>query len=214
MRASRSFAKLLGTALYRLARLRERAVIALGSAPPQRDKGLSSVVIETLNLWSNFSRQYVLSCLFRPTRALKMGRVQLSNAAIQTPGDLIHAAARIRFGPTAPAPATRRQEPKWHEKDLLFKTCQAIGCSHLADVQAALSLGTRVFDDMPACRNFYAHRNDETAATVIALGKKQYLITGAEHPTDVLAFPAYKRPQPLILDWLDDMRIVMELLCE
>jgi hypothetical protein len=84
----------------------------------------------------------------------------------------------------------------------------------LAQVQAALSLQTRVFFDLPSFRNFYAHRNRESAESAILLAKRNYLIAGPNHPSDVLAEPARNRPQALILDWIDDMSAIVELLCD
>jgi len=213
MRPARSFEKLLGMASRRLNRLRSRAVDALKSGNPERDRHLAYVTVEALNLWANFSRSYVLSCLFRPMRISKR-RVALSNAAISTPASVLLLATQMRRGPTASAPTSRREEPSWHERDLLMKTCKAMGCSNYPEVQSALSVVTTVFEDLPAFRNFYAHRNDESASRVIALGKRNHLISGARHPTDVLVMAAYKRPQPLVLDWLDDLQIAMELLCD
>lgn len=200
-------------ALKRLARLRICAIDALTQPAPNRDCQFAYIVMESLNLWANFSRSYVLSCLFRPKRVAK-GRVMVSNAAITTPAAVFLLAAQQRRGPAAAAPTSRREEPAWHERDLLLKTCLGMGCSHLADVQSALSGNTTVFEDLPAFRNFYAHRNDESARRAIALARRQYLIIGARHPTSALAMPAYKRTQPLILDWLDDIQIVMEFLCD
>jgi hypothetical protein len=197
----------------RLARLRVSALDGLAQSGPERDRQLAYVTVEALNLWANFARSYALSCPFRPTRITK-GRVTLSNAAITTPAAVLLLAAQARRGAGAVAPMTRREEPAWHERDLLIKTCLAMGCSHAGDVQSALSVITTVFEALPSFRNFYAHRNDESAEKAVALGKKQYLITGMRHPSAVLATPAYKRTQPLILDWLNEMQAVMELLCE
>lgn len=213
MRESRRFACLRTTALKRLRRLRARAILGVGSGRPERDRELAYVILEAQNLWTNFSRSYLLSCIYNPKRC-KGGRVTCGNAAIQTPGDVLLAAKRIANGPNAPAPVTRRDEPSWHDVALFHKTCQALQCSHLADVQAALSLQTRVFQDLPPFRNFYAHRNAESARRAVQLGKSIYLITGPTHPSDVLARPARNRPQALILDWLDDIHAIVDLLCD
>jgi hypothetical protein len=77
-----------------------------------------------------------------------------------------------------------------------------------------MSVDTRALQDLPVFRNFYAHRNEETAAKAIALAERQYLIRGRTHPTLAIATPPYQRPQPLILDWLDDIRAVIDLLCD
>lgn len=195
--------------------LQVRATNALRPAieRSERDKDFAYVVIEAQNLWANFLRSYLLSCLFSPRR-IRGDRVALGNAMIRLPGDLLHAAAKAQKGPTAAAPTARREEPAWHDVNVFLRTCQDIQCSHLIDVQTALSVSTRAFYDIPVFRNFYAHRNEESAQKALALARKQYLITTVRHPTDALATPALKRPQALILDWLDDLDVVMELLCD
>lgn len=215
MRPARSFAKLLHMAARRLVRLKARATVALspGTSKSDRDKQFGFVVIEAQNLWGNFVRSYLLSLLAMPKRS-KGGRVRLGNKSVLTPGDVVHVAAKAVRGPTASAPTTRREEPAWHDINVLVKACGALQPSHQTDVYAALSLQSRAFSDLPTFRNFYAHRNEESAQKAIQLARRQYLITGAGHPTEALSLPAIKRPQALLLDWLDEMQAVMELLCE
>jgi hypothetical protein len=213
MRESQSFSSLYVAAIKRLTRLRSTAVLGVAAANPARDRQVSYVVLEAQNLWTNFTRSYLISCLFRPKRR-NGGRVTYNNAAIQTPGDLLFSANRLAKGPTAPAPLSRREEPAWHDPALFHNTCQTLQCSHLAHVQASLSLQTRVFYDLPPFRNFYAHRNEQSARKAVQLAKAQYLISGPRHPSDVLALPAKGRTQALILDWLDDMATVVDLLCQ
>lgn len=213
MNPSQDLTQLKQAALKRLARMRAIALIGLSSQAPPNTNQFSFVTIETQNLWSNFVRSYLLSCVFCPRRS-KGGKVTLGNSAIQSPGDVLLAAARSVRGPTAAAPTNRREEPSWHDTSVFLKTASAIQCSHLNQIQGALSLQTRVLQDLPVFRNYYAHRNEETANKAIALASKQYLVRGYHHPTLVLAQPAYKRTQPIILDWLDDLRTIADLLCD
>jgi hypothetical protein len=88
-----------------------------------------------------------------------------------------------------------------------------MNCDHLANVEAALSTGTSVFQHLPTVRNFYAHRNEETSRKALAVGVT-YVIADKPAPTPMLLTPAIKRPQALMLDWIDDIETVMELLCD
>ena len=107
----------------------------------------------------------------------------------------------------------RRDEPTWHDPVVLRTGCVDLGCSHLVDVQAALSLPTRVFADLPVFRNFFGHRNGQTedAAKNTA---RQYVISTALHPTEMLAARPAGRPYPLLVDWTDDVHAVIALLCD
>lgn len=212
MRPSRSFRELYSAASSRLSRLRGYSVDGLSHGISEKDKCLSYVVIETQNLWSNFSRSYILSCVLRPKR-MSLGRVEVSNASVNTPGDVLLLAARVHRGQTASAPTTRRDEPPWHDRNILLKTCSQLGCSNLSNIINALSIQTRVLEDLPVFRNFYAHRNEDTARKAVDLGKLKYLIISESHPTAVLSASPHKRPQPLILDFLDDLGILIEFLC-
>lgn len=214
MRPARRFDKLLRMAGRRLARLRAHAAIGLdrGTSRSDRDKHLGFVILEAQNVWANFIRSYLLSLLVTPKR-INGGRVSLGNKAIVTPGDLLHLAAKAAKGPIAPAPTTRREE-LGHDVNVLVRTCSALQPSNETDVHSALSVQARVFYDLPTFRNFYAHRNEESAKKAIELARQQYLITGARHPTEALSSPAMRRPQALVLDWLDEMQAVMELLCD
>jgi hypothetical protein len=84
--------------------------------------------------------------------------------------------------------------------------------SNQATLDGSLSLGSRVFLDLPVVRNFFAHRNEGTQVAVEAVAL-QYGIT-AFRPADLLLRRALKRPQTLVLDWLDDLYVTMELMCE
>jgi hypothetical protein len=212
MRRSRDFRCLERLVVHRIGRLRTKAVAALPMGSHLRDREFAYVVLEIHNLWSNFARTYVLSCIGRPRRA-GGGKVSCGNMSICTPADVIWAAAKIARGPLAPPPSERRDEPKWHEVSLLHKTCKEMQCSHLADVQAALSLPARVFHDLPTFRNFYAHRNEETAAKALSLARQNYLIVGHSHPSTALAAVPGTRPQCLLLDWIDELETVCSLLC-
>lgn len=213
MRRARSFRTLKNSTSGRLKRLRTKANAALPLDAHLRDREFSYVVMETHNLWCNFVRSYLLSCLDKPRRSAG-GRVSCANLAIQTPGDVIWAANKIARGPHASSPATRRDEPKWQDIALFHRTCQEMQCSHLAHVQSALSLPARVFQDLPTFRNFYAHRNEETAEKALRIARQNYLIVGPRHPSSALAIAGKNRPQALLLDWIDELDTVCVLLCD
>ena len=76
-----------------------------------------------------------------------------------------------------------------------------------------MSLNVRVFSDLPVIRNFYAHRNQgtEEAAKRINL---QYGVPSNQLTTDFLFSNPINRPQPVILEWLDELQISADYLCD
>jgi hypothetical protein len=214
MRSCSDFEKLSRTANRRISRLHSAVSQLAGQNADwqQLDRHVGRAIIEAHNTWNNFARSYLMSYLVNPRRT-RGDRVSFNNLSATSPGNLLHIAAKACKGPAAAAPSDRRDEPKWYDTGSFLKACNALAPTNLADIQSALSMQTRVFSDMPAFRNFYAHRNEETAERAIGLAKRHYLIAGVRHPTEALMRPATKRTQPLLYDWLDEMRIVMDFMC-
>jgi hypothetical protein len=179
----------------------------------EHDRNLAWVTIESLNLWSEFCRAYFLSCLRSAQLESGVQVVCKRNTGYsfeQAIGSILHSLNR-RVPPAGKL--TRRDEPTWHEPQSLITGCTNMDTSNLSQVQAALSIGSPVFTHLPTCRNFFAHRNDDTAMKVLTLGQSSYSMFSTHHPSEVLTRPAYGRPQSLILDFIDDLWATMELLC-
>ena len=187
--------------------------LAVGNlSASDEDKLLGHVVIEGLNTWSNFQRAYFLSCVLRAWKEDGL-RITLSNPTVRTLTDGMGICMQT-CKPWIWARGTwqRRDEPPWHDPQTLIRATNAIGCSHNVQIVAAFSTGTSVFAHLPTFRNFYAHRNDDTArkARVLAL---QYSISSSLQPTQILLSRSYGSPQPLVLDWFDDLSAVVSMLC-
>lgn len=204
----------LGNCLDRnIARLADLPRTAARGHARQRSQLLATVCIEALNSWANFARAYYLSCLLGP-KAQRGHRVKAGAAF--TDFNAAIGLAVLRFKPSAAPKADgtwhRRDEPTWHDPAVLRSLLTVIAASNRMDVDAALSVGTRVFLDLPTVRNYYAHRNhrSETAAQSVAAN---YTIPLTLTVDDILLTPAVGRPGPLIDDWLADLRTVAALLC-
>ena len=179
----------------------------------QSDRIVSFVTIQCLNAWANFARAYFLSCTLFPWRE-KGSQITLNNSAIHTFDDAINAAIRkCKPWILQQENWSRRDEPAWHVPETLIKSCDEICCSNRIEIRETLSGQTEVFDHLPIFRNFYAHRNDNTAVKAKQIARS-YSISLRSHPSEILLTPAYDRPQILILDWIDDIEAIVELLCE
>jgi len=212
MRPSKYLKELRKKAENRLGRLRLLADKASCLPLLESNRLISHVTIEVLNTWANFSRVYFLSCTVLAWRESGF-RVMLSNQSIRTFSDAIDACMRrCKTSLWKKGGWSRRDEPPWHKPETLIKSCYEIGCSNYLDIQNAFSLPTKVFENLPKFRNFFAHRNYDTVGEAKLIAH-QYSIPVHRHPTEILCTPAYGRPQVLILDWIDDIRLTVELLC-
>jgi hypothetical protein len=207
------------SATKNLLRLRTLAVDACLNASQLRGQRVvvSYVAIELLNVWGSFCRSYFLSCTLRPRR-VNGGRVTLANP-VRSFDDAItlsitrHKPQLLRRPRALGASWHRRDEPAWHDPVVLRTGCADLGCSHAADVQAALSLPTRAFIDLPVFRNFFGHRNGQTAEAA-RQAARFYAIRPSLHPTLILCQPPARRPYPLLVDWIDDISAIVALLCD
>lgn len=114
----------------------------------------------------------------------------------------------------ASTPWTPVEEPKWADPDVLLDTLDEVGAASRPIVSAALSTGvTRTIEELRITRNFYAHRGEDTRLRVaMTLGATR--MPPHAHPTAALSRPVFvrgvQRPQPLIADWVDDLRDALE----
>lgn len=215
MRPSRRFRLLQAATEARLYRLRKVAVEASLAFPAPHGKlGIAFATVELLNTWTEFVRSYFLSCILRPVR-IRGGRVVATLFTGTTFNDAIGVAmARHKRHTRVPASGIwpRRDEPAWHDPHILRTSCADIGCSNLSDIEAALSMPTRALTDLPVYRNFFGHRNHATAASARNLAS-HYGIPGYRHPREILKSLPSRRPEPLVVDWIDDVNIIVEFLC-
>jgi len=83
--------------------------------------------------------------------------------------------------------------------------------SNLSTFTTALGYSTNVFSDLPAFRNYFAHKGKGTAISVQNVARRYAVPPGLRPSEIMLSLPA-GRPQSLLMDWLDDIRNVIELM--
>ncbi len=198
----------------RLARLRELAIYtSTGDHRDDREARMAYCTTELANRWAVFCRNYYLSAVLgaKTSRGTivrcSVGRLPLNDAVGQ---------AVLWRRPKATAKDDgswhRRYEPTWHDPSVLISLMTHVGSSNVDDVRQAFSTGTRTFIDLPVFRNFFAHRNHSSMCAAQALGPR-YGIPATIPPAEILRRRALRRPQALLLDWIDDVRFTMEYLC-
>ena len=211
MPIARDLRRLRRKAVGRLLRLRLIATQSCVTNAPiqEREPGVTYTVIELYNLWYTFSRSLFLSASFG---ALDGTGKRVALSAGRRPGSLQEALTpAVRLNPRSKnrqPPWTWWDEPRWVRTDVLLGALAAVGASNRPKVGAALSAPTKVFDELSPFRHFYAHRGRDTAAQLAPLIRAR-AIPSYLRPTEALLVPAASlgttRPQPLLLDWIDDV---------
>lgn len=214
MNACRNLGKLYSAARRRMGFLR---LVSLDPAiyydSRLMESHISFVTIELLNCWANFLRAYYLSVM-RTTKTQRGYPVRPNSQPVGQNEAL--GRAILRFRPQASARTDgswrRRDEPRWHDRDIFIKLCRDEGFSNLTDILAAFSAGTTAFDDLRILRNYFAHRNQdaEGLATRRAIS---YGISPKMRPAQFLISRAPGRPQTVLQDWLSDLMNTANLLC-
>jgi hypothetical protein len=69
-----------------------------------------------------------------------------------------------------------------------------------------------VIDDLPTVRNFFAHRNSETALKVGRLSLR-YGLKRIGHATDFVQAAQANRPVAIIEDWLAELDSIISSMC-
>lgn len=216
MRQERSLERLVRAVKKSLRRLRHDVAMAYQVGNVRYNETVvSRVTIEALNIWANFSRSFYLSGILCPRRigGTRIGvytprvseQVAIENAIITWRP---HLSRRVAQG----GRWHRREEPTWHDPQLLQSICTAAGFSNMSEIQAAFSSGYRVFRDLPVVRNYFAHRNRYTRQAAVNIASF-YGIPAFGRPSDILMRRPLRRPQSLVLEWIDELEFTSEYLC-
>ena len=212
MHRTRELLKLRKAFAKRLARLERRlALAAANTNKPERDFAVAYVTIETLNAWSLFSRSFYLSCAIGALTQ-RGRRVNITAATTDFIG---HAVVQYKRWATPNAAGIwhRRDEPAWHDPNVLMQLCQSLGCSIQTEIEAAFSLRQRVFNDLPVCRNFFAHRNESTSLAARNIAPR-YVLPTFLSPSELLLSIGPGTATSMILGWIDELNVTAEFLCD
>jgi len=176
-----------------------------------RDVVVAYATIEALNAWALFSRSFYLSCALGALTERK--RYVTNTLATTDPLGAAITCINSRARPKSPGVWDRRDEPAWHDPNVLMRVCANLGCSIQVEVGRAFSLSQNVFKDLPVFRNFFAHRNGQTSQAARNTAPRYTLPTHLS-PTELLLSVSPGATESLLLDWLTEMLITAEFLCK
>lgn len=211
MQRVRRLRKLRLAVRWRLRRLEDK-LNGVGSKPrSERDLAVAYVTIEALNAWVLFSRSFYLSC------AIGARTERNRRAILATPLGTDHLGAAISHYKKSAKPNShgqwhRRDEPAWHDPNVLMTVCKNLGCSVQNELEAAFSMQQTVFRDLPVFRNFFAHRNQGTSGAARNIAPLYTLPTYLT-PAELLMSTSPGAYAPLLVTWLDEIRITVEFIC-
>ena len=118
-----------------------------------------------------------------------------------------------RATPNASGGWHRRQEPAWHDPNVLMKVCGNLDCSIQTQIGQAFSLNQNVFNDLPVFRNFFAHRNGQSSQAARNVAPRYALPTYLT-PTELLLTVSPGATDSLMIEWLAEINITAEFLCK
>jgi hypothetical protein len=140
MRRCKRLRRLRCTLNRRLARLEQR-IRTVASGHKDRDVVVAYVTIEALNAWSLFSRSFYMSCALGALTERK--KIVTMTPTADPIGAAIICTKRWAR-PNATGGWHRRDEPAWHDPNILMKVCQNLGCSIQVQIGQAFSLHQNV----------------------------------------------------------------------
>ena len=212
MRRTKRLRKLRLALKGRLYRLEKRLTSVASSASiPVRDSAVAYVAIEALNAWALFSRSFYLSCAMG-ARTEKNVKISIAGTTTDYIG---HAIIQYKRGakPNAAGVWHRRDEPAWHDPNVLMTICKSLGCSNQIQIDSSFSLQQTVFRDLPVCRNFFAHRNESTSLAARNIAPRYTLPTYLS-PAELLLSVSPGASTSLMLGWIDEMNVTAEFVCD
>jgi hypothetical protein len=175
---------------------------------PEDDRVIGYVAVETLNVWVQFSRYYLLSCalgckdkqgvpiIARANRPANMA--QAIDVAIRATRPLLASKpAGFNWRPL--------DEPTWREPSVILKLAGLFQLPQAQRIQAGLSNNSDVFARLHKVRNYFAHRCGHTYWEVVQHWPTPP--TGVQLTvSNCVAARRRSRPQSVMSDWIDDIR--------
>jgi hypothetical protein len=211
----RRVTKLRFLRLVALRRLR-RAFETLHPIPrTSRDRKIivGYCTLEVVDLWGTFVRAFYVSSALGAQR--RRGQRITCAISFARPADALEYAAQwhfLRRNPGGSPPRYRQEnEPAWHRPNNISRLAGTLSFSNESTITAALSRARRSIDDLVDFRNYFAHRNAYSKASVTA-ALYRYAITPEHSVESSLCQKTPRSPAPLIELLLNDVHDTIDLM--
>jgi hypothetical protein len=109
----------------------------------------------------------------------------------------------------SPATINRKDEPTIRNPKETEKILSACQVSNLAALQNSLAFNFPIFRDLATIRNFYAHRNEDTAWKVRNKARAMGLLN-ISHPDELVRTIVSGRPVAVFEDWLVEAQLFFD----
>lgn len=170
---------------------------------------LSFPLIELHNAIATFLRCYCLSSLAGAYTA-NGSRVKATPPIHGHRSALTFAIRTERPNRKGNGPWQHRDEPTWHDPNVIVRVLASAQSSNSSGVSSALSIGSEPIAHLTTTRNFLAHRSESTALKLRRLAP-YYGVRAPDDPLAVLFASRRGRPQRIVEDWMDDIFTIFAL---
>jgi len=107
---------------------------------------------------------------------------------------------------------TSRDEPPWQDRNVFLKIVRRLGLSNEPSITAAVNASATTLANLPTIRNFYAHRNEDTAKKTAAV-QLSYGVPGKMHLTCFLGTRLGVRPHAILRYLVKDIGTALNMAC-
>lgn len=171
---------------------------------------MSTCVIDTQTLLSNFFRSYYVSCMLG-TRTIN-GSYFSHSITLHDEYSAIDPYMRIIRSRNYTPNWTQRDEPPWHKPDTIIHALSQLSNPAYPFVSGGLSAGYLVFKNIVPVRNFYAHKNRSNLRQVATVAAS-YSIPLSLHPNELLLSYPLGDNSTVIENWYFEILNTIEYLC-
>ncbi len=173
MRPNRRLSRLSDSLLSRIQRLDKIFATRPITDPAALDRITAYCTIELANGWAQFMRSYYLSCVSSARR--RSGALVKHKGVFPTghPDALLHAATLTGKKVRGKYPV-RGEEPDWSQPGVIMSLAKKLSFSNVPEIGMAFG-SSKSLSDLTICRNYFAHRGENTAAKIEDLSRRMSL---------------------------------------